>query len=94
MGKVVDFPKATGRPDMTAEICKFPVAESEGDEIERLRARMREWHGNVYGGDTPLGTLVWHEVEAAMKSDDLSIVRNAAAALEELCAMRVSDVPF
>ena len=79
---------------MTAEICKFPVAESEGDEIERLRASMREWHTNVYGGDTPLGTLVWHEVEAAMKNDDLSIVRNAAAALKELNDLRVADIPF
>ena len=78
----------------TAEIYEFPVPESEGDEIERLRASMKDWHGNVYGGDTPLGTLVWHEVEAAMKSDDLGQVRNAVAALEELSALRASDIPF
>ncbi len=79
---------------MTAEICKFPVAESEGDEIKRLRASMKNWHANVYGGDTPVGTLVWHEVDAAMKTDDLGQVRNAYAALDELLLMRASDIPF
>ncbi len=79
---------------MTAEICNFPVAVSEDDEIERLRASMREWHGNVYGGDTPLGTLVWREVELAMGVDDLRLVRNAAAALKELQHLRAADIPF
>ncbi len=79
---------------MTAEIYRFPVAESAGDEIERLRASMRDWYTNVYGGDTPLGTLVWHEVEAAMKNDDIGQVRNAASALEELSTLRVADIPF
>ena len=79
---------------MSAEICNFPVAESEGDEIERLRAGMKEWHGNVYGGDTPLGTLVWREVELAMGVDDLRLVRNAAAALKELQHLRALDIPF
>lgn len=79
---------------MTAEICKFPVAESEGDEIERLRASMREWHTNVYGGNTPLEFLVWREVELAMGSDDLCFVRKAAAALKELNDLRVADIPF
>ena len=79
---------------MTTEICKFPVADSEGDEIERLRASTRDWYTNVYGADTPLGALVWHEVDAAMKTDDLGQVRNAYAALDELLLMRASDVPF
>ena len=79
---------------MTAKICNFPLAVSEGEEIERLHASMKEWHGNVYGGDTPLGTLVWHEVEAAMKTEDLGIVRNAAAALKELQHLRALDIPF
>ncbi len=79
---------------MTAEICKVPVAESAGDEIERLRASMRDWYTNVYGGDTPLGTLVWHEVEAAMKSDDLGQVRNAAAVFKEFDDLWREAVPF
>ena len=79
---------------MTAEICKFPVAESEGDEIARLRASMKDWYTTVYDGDTPLGTLVWHEVETAMKNDDIGLVRNAAAALKELEHLRAADIPF
>ncbi len=55
---------------------------------------MKEWHGNVYGGDTPLGTLVWREVELAMGVDDLRLVRNAAAALKELQHLRAADIPF
>ena len=79
---------------MTAEICKFPVAESEGDEIERLRASMRDWHATVYGGDTPLGALVWHEVDAAMNNDDLCLVRNAAAVFKEFDDLWREAVPF
>ncbi len=70
------------------------VASSERDEIERLRTSMKDWYTNVYGGDTPLGALVWHEVDAAMKNDEIGMVRNAAAALHELNTLRVSDIPF
>ena len=94
MGEVVNFPKATGEPGMTAEICKFPVAESEGDEIERLRAGMREWYAMADGGTTPLEALVWHEVDAAMKNDDLRLVHNAAAALREFGDPKLWDIPF
>ena len=84
----------------TAEIFKFPVAESAGDEIERLRAGMKEWHTDVRGGNTPLDFLkpldflVWREVSLAMGIDDLCFVRKAAAALKELTDLRLSDIPF
>ena len=69
---------------MTAEICKFPVAESEGDEIERLRAGMRAWRAAASRVSGSLEFLVWREVELAMGVDDLCLVRNAAATLKEL----------
>ena len=79
---------------MTAEICKFPVPESEDDEIKRLRASMRAWHTEARGGTTPLEVLVWREVELAMGTNNLHLVRNAAAALREFGELKLSDIPF
>ena len=53
---------------------------------------MTEWRENVYGGDTPLGTILWHEIDAALKRDDEDILRNAYLALTELQRHRQADV--
>ena len=79
---------------MSAEIFKFPIAERKSDEIERLRAGMREWLTEARGGITTLDFLVWREVELAMGVDDLRVVRNSAAAVEELSYLRLSEIPF
>ncbi len=79
---------------MTAEICKFPVPESEDDEIERLRGGRRAWYTEANGVTAPLEALLWRQCDAAMKNDDLHLVRNVAAALREFGELKLNDIPF
>ena len=72
------------------------VVLTKREEIARLRAIMKDRHLDMMhnGGDSPLCALVWHQVDAAMKSDDLVIVNTAASALEEFLNLTDAGIPF
>ena len=72
---------------------RFGVVPGDTETTDDVRRALSQWHENVYGGDTPLGTLVWHEIDAALRGDDEAVLHNAYAALRELQQHRVNDVP-
>lgn len=71
-----------------------PVCAGRHDEGDRMmvgaskaEAELREWRKKAHDG--ALHQLLWHEVTACLRSEDLDLIGNAWAAVREFEAQQI-----